>query len=79
LRDCAGEEGVALEFARGYVVAGRVAADVVEGVGFRYVLGVLRDDEAEFAFVVGLVVLGDFGDDDRGVVVVEACVCFYKG
>lgn len=69
MRDGASEEGVALEFAARDVVAGEVAADVVEGVGFGDVFCVAGDDEAEFAFVVGLVVLGDFGDDDRGVVV----------
>ena len=59
-----------MQFAGGHVVAGGVAADVVEGVGFGDVLGVLRDYEAEFAFVVGLVILGEFGDDDGRVVVV---------
>jgi len=70
LGDCAGEKGVALQFSGGDVVARGVAADVVVGVGFGDVFGVLRDYEAEFAFVVGLVVLGEFGDDDGGVVVV---------
>lgn len=76
---CSGEKGVALEFAGGDVVAGCVAADVIKSISFRDVLGVLGDDEAEFAFVVCLVVLRDFRDDDGGSVVVQACVCFNKG
>jgi hypothetical protein len=75
----AGEEGVALKFARGHVVAACVAANVVEGVGFRDVFCVLRDYEAEFAFVVGLVVLGELGDYNGCVVVVETRVGFDKG
>lgn len=66
----AGEERVALEFAGGDVVAGEVAADVVIRVLLGNVFCVAGDDEAEFAFVVCLVVLCDFWNDDICVVVV---------
>lgn len=79
LRDCTCELGVALELPRADVVAAEVPAYVVVGVGLGDVERVLGDDEAEFAFVVGLVVLREFGDDDWGVVVVEAGVCFDEG
>jgi hypothetical protein len=78
LGDCTREKRVALEFARRDVVAGEVAADVRVGVGFRHVFRVTRDDEAEFAFVVGLVVLGDFGDDNGRVVARKRGVGFYE-
>jgi hypothetical protein len=64
LRHGACEQGVALEFAARDVVAGAVPADVAVCVGGGHVFCVAGDDEAEFAFVVGLVVLGDFGDYD---------------
>lgn len=51
-------------------IAGCVAADVVESFSFGYVFGVLGDDEAEFALVVGLVVLCDFWDDNGRTMVV---------
>lgn len=76
LRYCSREVGVALPLAAGDVVAGHVAADVVESVGFGDVLAVLGDDEAELAFVVGLVVLGEFGDYNGAFVVLEAGVGF---
>ena len=69
LGHCAGEQRVALQLAAGHVVAGEVAANVAVGICFRHVLCVAGDDEAEFAFVVGLVVLRNLGDDNGGAVV----------
>jgi hypothetical protein len=49
------------------------------GFGLGDVFGITGDYEAELAFVVGLFVLGDLGDYDRGVVVLETGCGFYEG
>ena len=70
LRYSSGEFWVALQLSGTDIVTTQIAANIFVRIGFRHILGVLGNNKAQFAFIVGLAVLGKLWNDDRCAVVI---------
>jgi hypothetical protein len=76
LRYVAGKTGISLQLSRRNVVAAGVRCNVLQSLVQGHVLCIFADDDAEFALVVGLIVLSDFGDNNVHAVIGNAGVWF---